>query len=81
MYASTMDALQALGHKVSPGGYIIVDDFGAVEGCRKAIADYRKDKGIEAPIQNIDGIGAYWRVAPPVAAKAGPQVAPALRCA
>ena len=63
MYSSTMDALQALGHKVSPGGYIIVDDFGAVECCRKAIADYRREKGITAPINDIDGIGAYWRVA------------------
>jgi SAM-dependent methyltransferase len=63
MYSSTMDALQALGHKVSPGGFIIVDDFGAVEGCRKAIADYRAEHGIEAPIYDIDGIGAYWRVA------------------
>ncbi|WP_296443201.1 TylF/MycF/NovP-related O-methyltransferase [Rhodoferax sp. UBA5149] len=63
MYSSTMDALQALGHKVSPGGFIVVDDFGAVEGCRKAIADYRMEKGITAPIHDIDGIGAYWRVA------------------
>ncbi len=62
MYASTMDALQALGHKVSPGGFIIVDDFGAVEGCRNAIADYRQQRGINAPICDIDGIGAYWRV-------------------
>lgn len=62
MYASTMDALQALGHKVSQGGFIIVDDLGAVEGCRRAIADYRKDKGITAPIHDIDGIGAFWRV-------------------
>jgi O-methyltransferase len=62
MYASTMDALQALGHKVSPGGFVIVDDFGAVEGCRKAIADYRQQRGIDAPIHDIDGIGAYWRV-------------------
>jgi O-methyltransferase/8-demethyl-8-(2,3-dimethoxy-alpha-L-rhamnosyl)tetracenomycin-C 4'-O-methyltransferase len=62
MYASTMDALQALGHKVSPGGFIVVDDFGAVEGCRRAIADYRREKGIEGPIYDIDGIGAYWRV-------------------
>lgn len=62
MYASTMDALQALGHKVNPGGFIIVDDFGAVEGCRRAIADYRAEKGIDAPIYDIDGIGAYWRV-------------------
>ena len=63
MYSSTMDALQALGHKVSPGGFIIVDDFGAVAGCRQAIADYRREKRIDAPIQDIDGIGAYWRVA------------------
>jgi O-methyltransferase/8-demethyl-8-(2,3-dimethoxy-alpha-L-rhamnosyl)tetracenomycin-C 4'-O-methyltransferase len=62
MYASTMDALQALGHKVSPGGFIVVDDFGAVEGCRRAIADYRQERGIQAPIYDIDGIGAYWRV-------------------
>ncbi len=62
MYASTMDALQALGHKVSPGGFIIVDDFGAVDGCRKAIADYRQQRGIHAPLYDIDGIGAYWRV-------------------
>lgn len=62
MYASTMDALQALAHKVSPGGFIVVDDFGAVEGCRQAVADYRRDKGIRAPIHDIDGIGAYWRV-------------------
>jgi O-methyltransferase len=62
MYASTMDALQALGHKVSPGGYVIVDDFGAVEGCRRAIADYRRERAIDAPIHDIDGIGAYWRV-------------------
>jgi len=62
MYSSTMDAMHALYHKVSPGGYIIVDDFGAVEGCRRAIGDYRLDKGIETPIHDIDGIGAYWRV-------------------
>jgi hypothetical protein len=63
MYASTMDALLALGHKVSPGGFIIVDDFGAVEGCRKAIADYRRDRGIDSTVYDIDGIGAFWRVA------------------
>jgi hypothetical protein len=55
-------ALQALGDKVSPGGYIIVDDFGAIEGYRKAIADYRSANHITAPIYDIDGIGAYWRV-------------------
>lgn len=79
MYASTMDALLALAHKVSPGGYIVVDDFGAVQGCRQAIADYRKARGIDAPIHNIDGIGAYWRVALPSAAGVGVPPELALR--
>ena len=42
---------------------MIVSAAGAVEGCRKAIADYRWERGITAPIYDIDGIGAYWRVA------------------
>jgi len=65
MYSSTMDALLALGHKVAPGGFIIVDDFGAVEGCRRAVADYRRARGIDAAIHDIDGIGAFWRVPGP----------------
>lgn len=63
MYSSTMDALVALGHKVSKGGFVIVDDFGAVEGCRKAVHEYRKSNHITSPIYDIDGIGAYWKVA------------------
>lgn len=63
MYSSTMDALVALGHKVSKGGYVIIDDFGAVEGCRKAVHEYRKLNHITSPINDIDGIGAYWKVA------------------
>ncbi len=62
MYASTMDALMALGHKVSPGGFVVVDDFGAVEGCRMAVTDYRRARGIVEPLHDIDGIGVYWRV-------------------
>jgi Macrocin-O-methyltransferase (TylF) len=60
MYESTMDALNALYHKVVPGGAVIVDDFGAVAGCRKAIADFFKARAINEPIRDIDGIGAWW---------------------
>src|SRR5262249_7246717 len=40
MYESTMDALVALYDKVVPGGAVIVDDYGAVEGCRRAVSDF-----------------------------------------
>jgi hypothetical protein len=61
MYESTMDALGALYDKVSPGGFIIVDDFGAVAGCRKAILEFRERHGITDPLYDIDRYGAYWR--------------------
>jgi len=61
LYESTMDALTNLYPKLSPGGYVIIDDFGAMESCRKAVLDYRKKFGIEEKIVGIDWTGAYWR--------------------
>lgn len=61
MYSSTMDALEALYEKVSPGGYVIVDDYGAVPACAKAIHDFRDAQGITDPIEEIDWAGVYWR--------------------
>ena len=60
LYESTMDALNALYHKVSPGGFIIVDDF-ILPKCRAAIADFRWARGISEDIIDIDGAGVYWR--------------------
>ena len=64
MYESTMDALDALYPKLSPGGYAIVDDYGAVEGCRRAVHDYRERHGIDEPIETIDWTGVFWRKNP-----------------
>jgi O-methyltransferase len=61
MYESTMDGLTNLYDKLSVGGYIIVDDYGAVEACEKAITDYRARHGIVEEIIDIDGIGVYWK--------------------
>jgi O-methyltransferase len=61
MYESTMDALEVLYPKLSVGGYLIVDDYGAVPGCKAAVDDYRKEHKIGDIIQDIDGWGVYWR--------------------
>ncbi len=61
MYESTMDALSALYHKVSPGGFVIVDDYGAYPRCRAAIEDFRSARGITAAMHDIDGSGVYWQ--------------------
>ena len=60
MYGSTMDALNALYQKLSNGGFCIVDDY-ALEGCKKAVDDFRAENGIIAEIITVDWTGSYWR--------------------
>ena len=61
MYESTLDGLLNLYDRVSEGGFIIVDDYGAINGCQKAVLKFRDDRGIEAPLHNIDDIGMFWQ--------------------
>ncbi|MEO0494557.1 MAG: TylF/MycF/NovP-related O-methyltransferase [Actinomycetota bacterium] len=61
LYESTMDALVPLYDKVSAGGFVIVDDYGAWEPCRKAIDDFRAQHGITDEIVEVDWTGVYWR--------------------
>jgi len=61
MYESTMDVLSNLYDKVSPGGFIIVDDYGAYAACRKAVHDFRDQRGISEAIREVDWTGVYWR--------------------
>jgi len=61
MYESTIDGLIHLYDKVSAGGFIIVDDFGAVQGCQQAILDFRTARHIDDPMRNIDNVGIFWQ--------------------
>jgi O-methyltransferase len=61
MYESTIVALDALYPKLSIGGYLIVDDYGALEPCRRAVDDYRRDHDITEPLVEIDWTGMYWQ--------------------
>jgi hypothetical protein len=61
LYESTMDALVHLYPKLSVGGYIIVDDYGAIEACRQAVHDYRAAHHITEDIRVIDWTGVYWQ--------------------
>ena len=70
MYESTIVALEALYPKLSPGGYVIVDDYNAVAGCRQAVNDYRSAHGADEPLQDIDDSSVFWQRA------AGPRDPP-----
>jgi O-methyltransferase len=60
-YESTIQVLEALYDKVSPGGYVIVDDS-ALAPCQAAVADFRSARGITAEIHRIDWTGLRWRI-------------------
>lgn len=61
MYESTIEALEALYPRLSEGGFCIIDDYGAIEGCRAAVEAYRRKHDIHDPINKIDWTGIFWR--------------------
>jgi Macrocin-O-methyltransferase (TylF) len=61
LYESTMDALVHLYPKLSPGGYVIVDDYHAWPTCKQAVTEFRDAQGIRAPLQEVDGTAVFWR--------------------
>jgi O-methyltransferase len=61
LYESTYVALEALYPKLSPGGFVIIDDYGGVAACQAAVLDYRTRMGIESPIHPIDWTGSWWQ--------------------
>lgn len=63
MYESTMDSLTHLYPKLSKGGFIIIDDYGVLPICKKAVTDYRTKINSIEPIYPIDASGVYWRKA------------------
>ena len=60
MYGSTMVTLNSLYDAVSPGGFIIIDDYN-LKPCVAAVADFRGQREIRDEIIDIDGCGIYWR--------------------
>lgn len=61
LFESTMDTLTALYEKVAIGGFIIVDDYFAFDGCKLAVDEFRSVNGISDRIVNIDGSGVFWK--------------------
>ncbi len=61
MYESQMDGLANLYPGLSPGGYLIVDDYGWISNCKRAVEDFRAENNISDPIETIDESGVFWR--------------------
>jgi O-methyltransferase len=61
LYESTMDAMNPLYDKVSPGGFVIVDDYYSCAPCGRAIDEFRAARAIVTPMHKIDAQAVFWR--------------------
>jgi len=61
LYESTIDALRHLYPKLSIGGYVIIDDYGAISACKAAVEDFRSEHNIADKLEPIDWSGVFWQ--------------------
>ena len=62
LYSSTMQVIEALYPRVSPGGWVIIDDYGILPPCQQAVDEFRVREGINDPLHQIDEYAICWRV-------------------
>ena len=60
-YDSVKLCLERFYDSVQPGGYIVIDDYGHWEGCRKAVDEFLKEQGIDVKITRVDYTGRYFQ--------------------
>lgn len=58
-YESTMICLEYLYPKLSIGGYLIIDDYGYWEGCKRAVDEYFSKRNFLPEINIIDDTGVF----------------------
>lgn len=59
-YSSTKVCLQHLYHQVVAGGFVIVDDYGTYEGCRKAVDEFTAERSIRGYLHRVDAACHYF---------------------
>jgi len=60
-YTATRYCLESLYDAVATRGVVIVDDYHAFIGCRKAVDQFRAERGIESPLITTDARSeVYW---------------------
>lgn len=60
-YKSTKVCIENLFDHVVPGGFIVVDDYGHWNGCKKAIDEFLQQRKITSHIHSVDYTRIYFR--------------------
>jgi hypothetical protein len=56
-----MEAQEQVYPRLSVGGYVIVDDHGAVPGSRQAVEDFRARYHVTDEMRSVDWTGVFWQ--------------------
>ena len=77
-HEATRIVLEELYPGLSRGGYVVIDDYGALEECRQAVDEFRAEHGIDEPLEEVDWTGVRWRrVTEPGGQQPAPPAPPA----
>ena len=60
-YQSVRLVLEHLYDKVQCGGYVVLDDYGYWEGCRRALHDVMAARSASVTLTDVDGTGAFFQ--------------------
>jgi hypothetical protein len=59
-YESTRCCLVTLYDQVLPGGAVVVDDYGAFAGCRRAVDEFMSERAVRSPLLYVDSSVRYF---------------------
>ena len=59
-YESTKVCLENLYDLVVQGGFVIIDDYGHWEGCRRATDEFLAGRGLTVRLERIDDMGVFF---------------------
>ncbi|MGA2285821.1 MAG: TylF/MycF/NovP-related O-methyltransferase [Dehalococcoidia bacterium] len=60
LYLSVKQCLDEFYDRVEPGGFIVLDDYGNWEGCRKAVEEFFLVRGLDVVLVQVDNEGRYF---------------------
>jgi len=63
-YESTKCCLHSFYENVVPGGYVLIDDYGFLSGCQKAVDEFIKEKNINVNIVPVEQQHLHYFIKP-----------------
>ena len=60
-YESVKLCFERFYDNVRPGGFIVIDDYGHWEGCKRATDEFLESRAIDAKLIEVDYTGRYFR--------------------